>query len=203
MTKFKSVDQVDVPYPMSWVDEERDTSSWLGNVLQREAFNKLYSVAERVHLSDDSLSNQDCVYLQARNNFRFISTKNSCLGFNRGIYESPYDAFTNYMNILGDFIKRVESLYPMDIDNEELNALLTTIKNQGDEITELQKEVAKWQAKAEKETAAKKTAAKKAVVAKESVVKKEPAAKKSATKKTAESKKAVGRAKKTVTKKEE
>lgn len=60
------------------------------------------------------------------------------------------------MNILGDFIKRVNSLYPEDVDSEELNSLLTTIKNQGDEITELQKEVAKWQAKAEKETAAKK-----------------------------------------------
>ena len=203
VTKFKSVDQVDVPYPMSWVDEERDTSSWLGNVLQREAFNKLYSVAERVHLSDDRRIKQDWDYLQASNNFRFMTTKNTGIWLNRGIYDSPYDAFTNYMNILGDFIKRVNSLYPEDVDSEELNSLLTTIKNQGDEITELQKEVAKWQAKAEKETAAKKTAAKKVVVAKESVVKKEPAAKKSATKKTAESKKAVGRAKKTVTKKEE
>lgn len=188
---------------MSWVDEERDTSSWLGNVLQREAFNKLYSVAERVHLSDDRRIKQDWDYLQASNNFRFMTTKNTGIWLNRGIYDSPYDAFTNYMNILGDFIKRVNSLYPEDVDSEELNSLLTTIKNQGDEITELQKEVAKWQAKAEKETAAKKTAAKKSVVAKESVVKKEPAAKKSATKKTAESKKAVGRAKKTVTKKEE
>ena len=52
-----------------------------------------------------------------------------------------YDAFTNYMNILGDFIKRVDSLYPVDIDNEELNALLTTIKNQGDEIEALHKAV--------------------------------------------------------------
>ena len=202
VTKLKSVSQLDVPYPMSWVDEERDTSSWLGNVLQREAFNKLYSVAERVHLSDDRRIKQDWDYLQG-NNFRFMTTKNTGIWLNRGIYDSPYDAFTNYMNILGDFIKRVNSLYPEDVDSEELNSLLTTIKNQGDEITELQKEVAKWQAKAEKETAAKKTAAKKAVVAKESVVKKEPAAKKSATKKTAESKKAVGRAKKTVTKKEE
>lgn len=203
VTKLKSVSQLDVPYPMSWVDEERDTSSWLGNVLQREAFNKLYSVAERVHLSDDRRIKQDWDYLQASNNFRFMTTKNTGIWLNRGIYDSPYDAFTNYMNILGDFIKRVNSLYPEDVDSEELNSLLTTIKNQGDEITELQKEVAKWQAKAEKETAAKKTAAKKAVVAKESVVKKEPTAKKSATKKTAESKKAVGRAKKTVTKKEE
>ena len=50
VTKLKSVSQLDVPYPMSWVDEERDTSCWLGNVMQREAFNKLYSVAERVHI---------------------------------------------------------------------------------------------------------------------------------------------------------
>ena len=59
ISKLKSVSQLDVPYPMSWVDEERDTSSWLGNVLQREAFSKLYSVAERVHLCDDRRIKQD------------------------------------------------------------------------------------------------------------------------------------------------
>ena len=59
VTKLKSVSQLDVPYPMSWVDEERDTSCWLGNVMQREAFNKLYSVAERVHLCDDRRIKQD------------------------------------------------------------------------------------------------------------------------------------------------
>lgn len=85
-----------------------------------------------------------------------MTTKNSGVGLNRGIYESPYDAFTNYMNILGDFIKRVDSLYPVDIDNEELNALLTTIKNQGSEIEELHKELEKAQAKLEKEKAAEK-----------------------------------------------
>ena len=124
---------------MSWVDEERDTSCWLGNVMQREAFNKLYSVAERVHLCDDRRIKQDWDYLQASNNFRFMTTKNNGMWLNRGIYDSPYDAFTNYMNILGDFIKRVDALYPIDVDSEELNSLLTTIKNQGDEITELGK----------------------------------------------------------------
>ena len=168
VSKLKSVSQLDVPYPMSWVDEERDTSSWLGNILQREAFNKLYSVAERVHLCDDRRIKQDWDYLQASNNFRFMTTKNTGIWLNRGIYDSPYDAFTNYMNILGDFIKRVDSLYPVDVDNEELNSLLTTIKNQGEEIAELQKEVTKWQAKAEKGAvkAPKKVAAKKEPVAK-------------------------------------
>lgn len=168
VTKLKSVSQIDVPYPLSWVDEERDTSCWLGNVMQREAFNKLYSVAERVRICTDRRIKQDWDYLQASNNFRFMTTKPSAVSFNRGIYESPYDAFTNYMNILGDFIKRVDSLYPVDIDNEELNALLTTIKNQGDEIEALQKALKKEEkkvAKAEKPAAekpAKKACAKKA-----------------------------------------
>lgn len=93
-----------------------------------------------------------------------MTTKSSSISLYRGIYESPYDAFTNYMNILGDFIKRVDSLYPVDIDNEELNALLTTIKNQGDEIEELNKELEEARAKLSKiaaEKPAKKTAAKK------------------------------------------
>ncbi len=147
VTKLKSVSQVDVAYPLSWVDEERDTSCWLGNVMQREAFNKLYSIAERVLLCNDRRIKQDWDYLQASNNFRFMTTKQSSVNFNRGIYDSPYDAFTNYMNILGDFIQRVNALYPEDIDNEELNSLLTTIKNQDHEIAELNKKMDKLQAK--------------------------------------------------------
>ena len=200
VTKLKSVSQLDVAYPMSWVDEERDTSCWLGNVLQREAFNKLYSVAERVHLSDDRRIKQDWDYLQASNNFRFMTTKNTGIWLNRGIYDSPYDAFTNYMNILADFIKRVDALYPADVDSEELNSLLTTIKNQGDEITGLEEEVGKLQAKIAKE-AAKKVTVKKAAV-KEPVTSKEakPAEKKAA--KAAAPKKTAGR-KKAAVKKEE
>ena len=178
ISKLKSVSQLDVPYPMSWVDEERDTSCWLGNSMQREAFNKLYSIAERIHLSDDRRIKQDWDYLQASNNFRFMTTKNSGVGLNRGIYESPYDAFTNYMNVLGDFIKRVESLYPMDIDNEELNALLTTIKNQGDEIDELHKELEQLQTKLEKGKAVPAKAVKATTAKTKAPAAKKPAAKK-------------------------
>ena len=153
VTKLKSVDQVDVPYPLSWVDEERDISCWLGNVMQREAFNKLYSVAERVHLCTDRRIKQDWDYMQASNNFRFMTTRNTGVTLNRGIYDSPFDAFTNYMNILGDFISRVNSLYPVDMDNEELNSLLTTIKNQGLEIEALEKELNKYKKKAAKKSA--------------------------------------------------
>ena len=163
ITKLKSVDAVDVPYPMSWTDEERDISSFLGNILQREAFDKLYSVAERVHLCQDRRIKQDWDYLQASNNFRFMTTKNTGMYIERGIYDSPFDAFTNYMNIVGDFIARVDSLYPADMDNEELNSLLTTIKNQGEEIAKLTKELEKAQKKLEKlEPKEKKAPAKKA-----------------------------------------
>jgi len=54
------------------------------------------------------------------------------------------------MNILGDFISRVNSLYPEEIDNEELNSLLTTIRNQGEEIAIREKEIIRLQTKIEK-----------------------------------------------------
>ena len=166
--KMKSVGALDVPDTLSWVDEERDVSCWLGNPMQREAFNKLYSVADRVRIANDKRINQDWDYLQASNNFRFMTTKPSNVGLDRGIYSSPFDAFTNYMNILGDFMSRVNSLYPEEIDNEELNALLTTIKNQGEEIAMKEKEILRLQTKLEKVEA--------------SVEKKKAAAKKPATK---------------------
>lgn len=148
--KFKSVGPLEVPYPTSWMDEERDTTSWLGNSLQREAFNKLYSVAERVALSDDKKLQQDWDYLQAAENFRFMTTKQNGIIPERCIYESPYDAFTNYMNILGDFMARVRAQYPDDIDNEELSALQQVIDNQEVEIVQLTAELEALKAKAAK-----------------------------------------------------
>lgn len=146
----KSVGELNVPDTLSWLDEERDVSSCIGNAMQREAFDKLYSVAERVRIADDPRINQDWDYLQASNNFRFMTTKPSHVGLERGIYDSAFDAFTNYMNILGDFIWRVNSIYPSEIDNEELNSLLTTIRNQAMEIEQKDKEIAKLNKKVEK-----------------------------------------------------
>ena len=175
--KVKSVGNLDVPDTLSWVDEERDCSCWLGNAMQREAFNKLYSVADRLRIADDPRINQDWDYLQASNNFRFMTTKPSNVGLDRGIYSGPFDAFTNYMNILGDFINRVNALYPQEIENDELNALLTTIRNQGDEIEMKDAEITRLKARLEKyEPAAdEKPAAKKAP--KKAAAKKAPAKK--------------------------
>ena len=143
----ESVGTLDVPYSISWVDEERDTSCWLGNVMQREAFNKLYSIADRVRVCGDRRIQIDWDSLQASNNFRFMTTKP---GYQyRGIYDSPYDAFTNYMNILGDFIARVNNLYG-GADNEEIDGLITLIKNQGDELEAKDKEIERLRKKLEK-----------------------------------------------------
>ena len=181
--KIKSVGELNVEYPTSWVDEERDLSPWLGNVMQQEALEKLYSIADRVRICRDRRLMQDWDYLQASNNLRFMSTKPNSYGGYRGIYDSPYDAFTNYMNILGDFITRVKNLYPDEIENEELNSLLTTIKNQSDELTKKDKEIkqlenmlAKLEAKQGTEPKAEKPAAKKAPAKKAPAKKAEPKA---------------------------
>ncbi|MDY4499255.1 MAG: glycoside hydrolase family 57 protein [Prevotella sp.] len=187
--KIKSVAAIDVPDTLSWVDEERDVSSWLGNAMQREAFEKLYSVADRVRIVSDPRLSQDWDYLQASNNFRFMTTKPSNVGLDRGIYSGAFDAFTNYMNILGDFISRVKALYPEEIDNEELNALMTTIRNQGDEIEMKDKEIVRLKTKLEKMQASEeklKAKLEKAKPAAKTTAAKAPATKKRCVKKTTE-----------------
>ncbi len=134
----RPVDSISVPYPMSWVDEEKDCSSWLGNVLQQEAFQKLNEISERVRLCENRRIKQDWIYLQSSDHLYYMSTKHYNLF---SPYDNPYDAFNNYMNVLSDFILRVEAQFPSSIENEELNSLLTTIQNQGDEITRLKKEL--------------------------------------------------------------
>lgn len=143
VSKCKAVDTLSILHPISWADEARDTSAWLGNTLQNEAFNKLYSVAERVRLCSDRRLKQDWWYLQGSDHFYYMSTKHMNDGAIHAMfspYETPFEAFTNYMNVLADFIVRVEEQYPLSIENEELNLLLTTIRNQATEIETLQKE---------------------------------------------------------------
>ncbi len=144
ISKLKPVSELNVPTPISWADEARDTSAWLGNMLQQEAVKKLYSIGERVRLCQDKRIKLDWNYLQASDHFFYMSTKHSSDGnvhSHYSPYGSPYTAFTNYMNVLSDFMIRVEAQYPAEIDNEELNALLLTIKNQEKEIQALNREV--------------------------------------------------------------
>ena len=134
----KPVDTISVSYPMSWVGEEKDCSSWLGNTLQQEAFQKINAIGERVRLCEDRRIRQDWIYLQSSDHFYYMNTKHQYLF---SPYDNPYDAFNNYMNVLSDFMMRVEAQFPSSIENEELNSLLTTIRNQSKEIKQLEKEI--------------------------------------------------------------
>ncbi|MFO7616839.1 MAG: glycoside hydrolase family 57 protein [Bacteroidales bacterium] len=110
-TKYQPIGPLSVPYPSSWADEERDLSAWLGNEMQKEAFNKLYSVRELVGQVDDKALNRDWTYLQASDHLYYMSTKmfaDQAVHNYFNPYNSPYDAFINYMNVLTDFIIRLE-----------------------------------------------------------------------------------------------
>lgn len=194
---LKSVDELSIPYPISGIDEARDVSAWKGNELQREALNKLYAVAERVSLCSDRRLKQDWEYLQSSDHFYYMSTKNLADGASHAAfspYDSPYAAFTNYMNVLADFLVRVEEQYPESIDNEELNSLILTIRNQASEISSLKKEVTSLrtdlsnrddEVKAEESKSAKGSKAAKADKEEKEKPARKPAAKKTATKKAA------------------
>lgn len=145
-TKAKPVGTISVMHPMSWADEEKDLSAWCGNELQNEALNKLYGIAQRVHLCNDLLIKIDWQRLQDTSHFFFMTTKHYSNGMIMAepiSYESPYEAFMNYMNVLSDFIDRVNAQYPSSIENEELNALLKTISNQEKEIASLESKLEK------------------------------------------------------------
>ena len=99
-----------VPNAISWADEERDTSAWIGNELQNEAFNKLYELEKDVIASKDESLIADYRKLQESDHFYYMCTKFFSDGavhkyFNP--YDTPYEAFINYMNVLSDFIIRV------------------------------------------------------------------------------------------------
>ena len=149
IAKNKPVGPIEVTYPITWNDEERDTSSLLGNGLQKETFNKLYdeNIVGRILACRDRRIQQDWDRLQASDNLRFMSTKNTGLPTYRGIYDSPYDAFTNFMNILGDFQKRVKSMYPDDVENDELNSLYTQIANLENAVNVKDKEISRLHAR--------------------------------------------------------
>lgn len=152
VAKNKPVGPLEVVYPVSWNDEERDTSSMLGNCMQREAFAKLYDekIVGRVLACHNRRIQQDWDRLQATENFRFMTTKNNGMAVYRGIYDSEYDAFTNYMNILGDFLKRVRDLYSDDVENDELNSLYTQIANMAKELSVKDNEISRLRARLEK-----------------------------------------------------
>ena len=99
------------PHVMSWADEERDVTAWLGNELQNEAFSKLYALKDKVKALKSADYEYVWNFMQTSDHFYYMATKWLSDGdvhsyFNP--YGSSYEAFINYMNVLADFEIEIE-----------------------------------------------------------------------------------------------
>jgi alpha-amylase len=127
---LQPVSAISIPSPISWADEERDITAWHGNELQAAALGKLYDLTDKVNRCEDMQIRKDWEYLQASDHFYYMATKFFSDGavhayFNP--YDTPYDAFMNYMNVLSDFEIRLNRFIPdRDTQNEisKLNSLI-------------------------------------------------------------------------------
>ena len=111
LNQVEPVSPIQVPYPISWADEERDLTAWLGNDLQDEAFDRLYELEKIVRKLDDPDLIRDWNYLQTSDHFYYMCTKFFSDGDIHSYfspYDTPYDAFINYMNVLSDFVLRIK-----------------------------------------------------------------------------------------------
>lgn len=142
---------VSMEYPVSWADEERDINVWLGNDMQNEAFHKLYALRDLVNQSQDPKILIDWKYLQNSDNFYYMSTK----FFSGGAYSlipnpfnSSYDAFINYMNILSDFSLRVHA--GQSAKNDEVERLRKLLEEKEKKLAEYQSELSKSPVKKQK-----------------------------------------------------
>ena len=114
--KHKAIDSLSVPEAISWADEERDVTAWLGNELQNDAFSKLYGLTEKLSILNDPVLWSDFGHLQESDHLYYMCTKFFSDGevhkyFNP--YDTPYEAFINYMNVLSDFIIRTDEAYAL------------------------------------------------------------------------------------------
>jgi len=99
-------DELDMHDIVTWADTERDLSAWTGNSMQKAALRKIYEIEDEVNSCDDEKLKDDWRKLQTSDHFYYMCTK----WFSDGDvhkyfspYESPYEAFINYMNVLNDF----------------------------------------------------------------------------------------------------
>jgi len=154
---LQPVSAVHVPYPISWADEERDLSAWLGNELQKEAFDKLYQLKDRMRNCTDATMLKDWDYLQTNDHFYYMCTKFFSDGevhkyFNP--YSTPYEAFINYMNVLSDFKIRLNAIVPKSAKDQEIANLkdLVNEKTKKLELTEIELKKVKKEVSAAKLT---------------------------------------------------
>ena len=110
---YEAVDVVDVPRIISWADTERDLSAWLGNAMQSNALHEIYKVEKQIKETQNEELIADWRKLQTSDHFYYMCTKYFADGdvhkyFNP--YESPYDSYINFMNVLGNLREQCELL---------------------------------------------------------------------------------------------
>lgn len=113
--KLPSAGKLSVPNLSSWADSERDVSAWNGNRMQQSALRfcyglgvKLASLEDRGKAAPAKLPEYfDTWYkLQTSDHFYYMSTKywrDGDVHKYFSPYDTPYEAFINYMNIAEDF----------------------------------------------------------------------------------------------------
>jgi alpha-amylase len=109
---YTPVAELDIPHMVSWADMERDLSAWLGNAMQSNALHELYRLEEPVKASGDPILLHDWRRLQTSDHFYYMCTKWFADGdvhkyFNP--YESPYDSYINFMNVLDNVRGRLKA----------------------------------------------------------------------------------------------
>lgn len=113
--KFEPKDEIDCHSMVSWADIERDLSAWLGNRIQRSSASRIYSLEKDIKSIGDPNLIEDWRKLQTSDHFYYMCTK----WFNDGDvhkyfnpYDSPYDSFINFMNVINDLVLRIRSKQP-------------------------------------------------------------------------------------------
>jgi alpha-amylase len=110
--KIRPKEELDVPSTISWADIERDTSAWLGNKMQQSAHKQIYAMRKDVLSSGNKELIAAWKKLTTSDHFYYMCTK----WFNDGDvhkyfspYDTPYDCFINYMNVLQDIALRLKN----------------------------------------------------------------------------------------------
>jgi len=143
-SELQVVAPVHVPNPISWADEERDLTAWLGNEMQQEAFDKMYDLLPKMNRCSDSKLEKDWNYIQSSDHLYYMCTKFFSDGdvhtyFNP--YETPYEAFINFMNVLSDFAMRLNAAVPFSAEEKELANLSGILEERDSKIQRLEEEL--------------------------------------------------------------
>ena len=146
--QLQPVSMVSVPHPISWADEERDLTAWLGNGMQKEAFEKLYGLKTQIEKCTNAELLKDWNYLQVSDHFYYMSTKYFSDGeVNASVnpFDSPYEAFINYMNVLSDFKIRLNAVVPENEVESEIAALHKLVKEKEAKIKKMEADLLRLQ----------------------------------------------------------